>query len=442
MRAYNYLFGLMVLVFSVSPAAAETKRDPITITRDADKLVTHITIEARKGQIAWADVLAGLARAKGYDDTALAGLMPDSSFPIDGAYSGWAVFGWNRVLPRGIRLRREVEPGAEPRLTISLDRAALLASKRRLQKLFRESTTRTVSFFGLAKPRDYGIRLDKDWQKTPVDKPIVLLVPGFQASHDSMEATAKQLQKLGYLTATCSYPNDQPIDDSARLLANALKRIAEQQPKRQVRLVAYSMGGLVARRVIEDPELDPGNVKQLVMVAVPNQGSRLACLGFAVELWEHGFESKEGNMFRRFYASIEDGLGEADEDLSPESIFLRDLNARPRNPKVAYSILLGSGGFLTRDAVNLLREQLKKDARENRLLQFLRPKLDRWLADLDEVIADKGDGAVALSRGKLAGVDDVVTLDINHLSINRDPQTAGERRLLEEIGKRLNRRLR
>jgi hypothetical protein len=416
----------------------------ITITGDADTLVTQITIQARKGQISWADVLAGLARAKGYDDAAFAGLIPDTTFPIDTASSAWVIFGWNRVLPKGIRLRREAPEsvGGEPSLTITLDRAALLASKRRLQKLFRENTLQTMSWFGCGKKRDYGIRVDKVLQKAPKDKPLVLLVPGFQAGPDSTTAPAKLLRQRGFLVATCTYPNDQPIEDSAQFLAKELKKLAKQQPGRPVRIVAFSMGGLVVRRILEDPAFDPGNVKQLLMVAVPNQGSRLACLGFALEFWEHGIDSKECNVFKRFYASVEDGLGEAGEDMVPDSVFLRELNARKRNPKVSYSLFLGTAGMFTKEGLDILRDRLRSEADSNRLLQFLRPRMDSWLADLDEVVGGKGDGAVALSRGKLPGVNDVVTLAVNHMGINRDPQNAAERRLLEEISKRLRQPLR
>ena len=42
--------------------------------------MTSVTITAKGDKIAWSDVLAGLARAKGYDDQSLKGLLPDSSF--------------------------------------------------------------------------------------------------------------------------------------------------------------------------------------------------------------------------------------------------------------------------------------------------------------------------------------------------------------------------
>ncbi|HEX5445906.1 MAG TPA: hypothetical protein VFW87_18910, partial [Pirellulales bacterium] len=59
------------------------------------------------------------------------------------------------------------------------------------------------------------------------------------------------------------------------------------------------------------------------------------------------------------------------------------------------------------------------------------------LADGDELIQGKGDGAVAIERGRLEGVADTMVIDFDHLSMGRQPQTDGERQLREEILKRL-----
>lgn len=42
--------------------------------------------------------------------------------------------------------------------------------------------------------------------------------------------------------------------------------------------------------------------------------------------------------------------------------------------------------------------------------------LDALLADMEEIVDGKGDGVVAVKRGRLDGVDDIVLLPFGHLS--------------------------
>src|SRR5262249_53441093 len=127
------LTAILALVpFAVAPAvrageqpkSAGITAKSIVIVHDTDTLSTQITLEARKGRVAWADILVGLSRAKGFDDSAFADLMPSVPFRLDLSYSPLVVSMWNRALPRGVQLQMERGAfGQEPRLTITLDRA-------------------------------------------------------------------------------------------------------------------------------------------------------------------------------------------------------------------------------------------------------------------------------------------------------------------------------
>ena len=44
-------------------------------------------------------------------------------------------------------------------------------------------------------------------------------------------------------------------------------------------------------------------------------------------------------------------------------------------------------------------------------------KCDEVLADLDEIIDGRGDGVVAVQRGRLDGVEDTVVLPFSHMSV-------------------------
>jgi hypothetical protein len=176
------------------------------------------------------------------------------------------------------------------------------------------------------------------------------------------------------------------------------------------------MGGLVARACVENPALAPGNVERLVMIAPPTHGTLLARFAVGTDLCEHFLKWKGGGPIDRVRAAIVDGLGEATEDLEPGSPFLARLNARPRNPRVEYSIFLGTGGKVQRWELDLARKAIRYCGK----IPFLdepAAKLDRLLGDLDEIVRGAGDGVVAVKRGRLKGVADTVILPFAHLSV-------------------------
>src|SRR5690606_20221809 len=116
-----------------------------------------------------------------------------------------------------------------------------------------------------------------------------------------------------------AYPNDQSLGESACLLSQELKRLRETVLDRPIVLVTHSMGGLVARAAIEDPELNPGGVTRLIMVAPPTHGSHLARFAVSPDVWEHWLARSKGNPWRRSVDAMADGLGEAASDLVPGS---------------------------------------------------------------------------------------------------------------------------
>ena len=415
------------------------KADPISIHDDPQAGISTITVETQEGRLNWADVLRALARAKGFDDTALADILPDARIDLNSAPIRLTVVALNLTLAPELNLN--IIPGETPHdhpvLQIKLNRRAFLASERWLKRRLRDAFQgRRDDGTGDDGDR-FRLTLSPGWEEISPELPLVIIVHGLQSTPEFYPPLVEELKTGGFAVGIMSYPNDQPLADSARLLSAELHKLAAQQPSRTVSLVAVSMGGLVARAVIEDPDLDPGNVLRFIMVGTPNHGSKLAEFAFALEVWEHLVEERDRQRTEQFYSAIEDGLGEAYQDLTPESEFLTQLNARPRNPAVTYSIILGSGAFLDDDTVVRLRESMLHMCEKNRFVRFLGPRLDQLLEDLDEVVQGQGDGLVAVSRGKLEGVEDVVILPFNHLTMLTDVPIPVEKQLREEILKRL-----
>jgi pimeloyl-ACP methyl ester carboxylesterase len=265
--------------------------------------------------------------------------------------------------------------------------------------------------------------LDDDWHRAPKHRPVVILLHGFNSGPVQNAALMKPIQSENFACGAFVYPNDHSITASAQRLSKELKQFAVQHPRRRVALVCHSMGGLVARACVENPSLDPGNVERLIMIAPPTHGTLIAHFAVGTDVYEHWLTRKDGGPWRRVRDSIIDGLGEAADDLCPNSEFLTELNCRPRNPRVRYSLFLGTGAMLSDDQVDWIRDafcdSLAKvpgaDSRAGRLASIL--------DDVDELVEGKGDGIVAVKRGRLQGVADTVVMPFGHMAVTGEPRS-------------------
>lgn len=403
-----------------------------TVQHDPERVTAELRIRCPDGQLAWADVIAGLAEAKGYGVEALQGVLPDKTEPLDARKTRFMILATDRLLGDGVKLSLERMAGADPVLIVTLDRMALLESKRRFTTRIR----REVGRWGGNAER-YGIHLDAGWSDTPADRPLVVLLHGINSNPGGLGSMLDPIRAQGLACATYCYPNDQPIADSAKALAEALNKVKRDAPDREVALITHSMGGLVAREAIEDPRLDPGNVKRLIMIAPPTHGSNLAPFAFALEWVDQLTDGQRAEHWHGLMAWVEDGLGEAGDDLTPGSRFLHTLNARPRNASVKYTLLLGTGAPMKDPWVDKFRASLIDDENTSRLARLFGPKLAQMLGDLDEIRAGKGDGAVAVKRGRLAGVDDTILLPFDHLRVMGEGKTKIEKAVRAVVYQRL-----
>ncbi len=432
----NRLFAAvtcMALLLIVACPQADANADDIEVSYDRSAEVARVLVPVKDGRVRWADLLRGIARARGFDDRAWEETESERSIPVTGVRGRAFLAGINHLFGPGVRLEISLHEGSEVGTAeLTMDRRALLATERRLKQRLKHE----VQFFRPGQ-RQYGLTFDNGWEDTSPERTMVILIHGLQSTSEKIGGVLPAVRKLGHPCATFDYPNDQPLDASAALLAEELARLAADHPERKVTLLTHSMGGLVARAVVEDESRDPGNVTQLIMVAPPNHGSLLAHLAFGFDFLEYLNGGRDRGAIERFFAAIEDGLGEAPDDLKTTSPFLERLNRRPRNPNVRYTILLGTEAPLSKTSLAGLRRSLKKAGTRNRYVRFLGAKLDTYLADLDEVLEGKGDGAVAVKRGRLEGVSDIEILPFDHLDFSGPCDSPGAERIRNAVLERL-----
>lgn len=284
----------------------------------------------------------------------------------------------------------------------------------------------------------YGLVLDENWQESDETKPVVVVVHGYNSCPTRNQAMADAIRSAGYPCGMFSYPNDYTIITSAQLLSSELRRFHQRHPDRRVILVCHSMGGMVARACIEDSLYDPGNVDRLILIAPPTRGTAIAHFAVGTDVWEHWLARRDGGPWRRVRDSIVDGLGEAADELVPESTFLADLNSRTRNPRVEYTVILGTGASMTEAEMDWIRESVIAKLTKVPGAKSGVERLESLLGDMDELVEGKGDGVVAVSRGRLDGVSDTIVLPFGHLSVTGEPASDVVREVQQLVLERLN----
>jgi pimeloyl-ACP methyl ester carboxylesterase len=285
-------------------------------------------------------------------------------------------------------------------------------------------------------PAKFGLEIDGDAAKAPAGRPLVVLIHGFNSCPERLAALRLTLHEAGYPTAALRYSSDQSIGDSAALLSEELRRLALEQPARKITLLTHSMGGLVARGAIENPALDPGNVSQLIMIAPPTHGTSCAYLSLPAELLSHTSSGRDHSLAHLVLTGIENGLSEARNDLKPDSSYLEALNRRSRNPRVQYTVLLGTGTMFTPDELGHARQIVHRCAMADSFLAAIEPACQSVLSDFEDAV-QQGDGVVSLARGSLDGVTDTVLLGFNHWNAIGPPEAEPVAALHREILSRL-----
>lgn len=394
------LSALPLLVSLALPAQSQP-------TRPATQPLGHKVIEVpiQNGRVSLLTFSRRLLDAYGLDGQQLH--FEDVRIQVTG-FRGLMILGAMRLALQESATIRAVDKGKKLRVDIDQEGAREVRArvKHRLLKWLSRVTGKNLlkQTFDLQEP-----------DKLPAGEPMVLLIHGLDSGPFSMVALREYLDDAGFHTGVFVYANDEAIDVCGKALSEKLRDFKKRRPDHPVYIVAHSLGGLVSRYMLEMPGLDPGNVKMLVMLGTPNHGSQVAVVRFLTDFSR--FLQRGAN--KEAAASVlRDGLGEAGWDLRPHSLLLTKLNAQKRNPNVEYRSILGSGAPMDEKQFAEFKKSLLELTESTSWTATSTPWLKKRLDDMDELVNGKGDGAVALKRGHLEGVDEVV-VGVNHRALTR-----------------------
>lgn len=302
--------------------------------------------------------------------------------------------------------------------------------ERRIRTQIRESFKKEYpEAFGQLKVM-YGLKPFEDFknsEKPYIHAPVVILVHGLDDPGKIWMNLAPALAEEGFSVWIMTYPNDQPIKESARFFMDCIQSHSLSKTER-ISIVAHSMGGLVAREMLTHPALSYAEkadkkvlpaVLNLIMVGTPNHGSELARFRILTEI-----RDQMANLFSEKYhwlQGILDGAGEAGMDLIPGSPFLESLNLRSHPPQVNLLVIAGSMSPWQKNEIERfarnLEVKLSKDTR------VAAKEMEKMLL---LVSSEVGDGLVSVSSARLSGVP-LRIVQGTHLSMIRNITTDSRR---------------
>jgi pimeloyl-ACP methyl ester carboxylesterase len=285
-----------------------------------------------------------------------------------------------------------------------------------VERTFPRQAARVAESFGLTR---YGEQSSAPLQMD-LERPCVVLIHGLDDPGKVWMNLAPTLSDENIDVWEMGYPNDQSIRDSAWLFHDELKRLRTLGIAR-INVVAHSMGGLVSRELLTNPEIAASEKAQagelprvtgLIMVGTPNHGSELARFRLVGEIRDQwvNLTAGGGHLLR----GILDGAGEAKIDLLPGSQFLETLNQRPHPEGVTMLIIAGViTPWEQGDIERFLSSARERSAAKG---QAILGELEVFLKSMSNGL---GDGLVTVESTRLFGIEHR-TVRGTHLSMIRN----------------------
>jgi len=126
-------------------------------------------------------------------------------------------------------------------------------------------------------------------EEIKMEKTPIILIHGHRSDSSAWYAFKIWFEEDGFDVYT---PNLEPADGNITFLASQLNEYIKNNSldKKNISIIAHSMGGIVAREYIKD--FKPNNIKRIVMLGTPNKGSSLS--------WFFGVNTTAAKQMQRY----------------------------------------------------------------------------------------------------------------------------------------------
>ncbi|WP_454784243.1 esterase/lipase family protein [Legionella sp. WA2024007413] len=116
------------------------------------------------------------------------------------------------------------------------------------------------------------------------NREIVVLIHGLMRTSLSMWPLKNYLTRQGYEVYSYSYPSPKySIQEHGSYLSRFIKNLLEKNPGVRINFVTHSLGGIITREALSTlSKKQLKNIGSLIMLAPPNQGSKLAKLSITM----------------------------------------------------------------------------------------------------------------------------------------------------------------
>ncbi|MCE0724454.1 MULTISPECIES: esterase/lipase family protein [Legionella] len=116
--------------------------------------------------------------------------------------------------------------------------------------------------------------------KPKQNQEIIVLIHGLMRTSLSMLPLKVYLKRQGYLVYSYNYPSAKySIQEHGIYLNQFIKNLLEKNPGVKINFITHSLGGIITREALSSLSAKQlKNIGSLIMLAPPNQGSKLAKL--------------------------------------------------------------------------------------------------------------------------------------------------------------------
>lgn len=107
---------------------------------------------------------------------------------------------------------------------------------------------------------------------------IIVLIHGLMRTSLSMWPLKNYLKRQGYEVYSYNYPSPKySIQEHGIYLSQFIKNLLEKNPGVKINFITHSLGGIITREALSSlSQKQLKNIGSLIMLAPPNQGSKLA----------------------------------------------------------------------------------------------------------------------------------------------------------------------